>query len=203
MGLYARYILPRVVHLACSLKENMRQREKVVPRAQGRVLEIGIGSGLNLEYYDASVVELVWGLDPSMEMWGLARPSTDTLAFPVEFIHAGAEDIPLEKNSVDTVVTTYTLCTIPEVESALGEIRRVMKPDARLVFCEHGLAPDERIRRWQNRLNPVWRKLGGGCNLNRDIPALLVGAGFHILELRKRYMPGWKPANFNYWGCAT
>ena len=202
MGLYSKYLLPRIIHFSCGLKPSMRQREKVVPRARGRVLEVGIGSGLNLPYYDAKEVQQVWGLDPSRELWALARDNARGADFGLEFLEGVAEDIPLENDSVDTIVLTYTLCTLPQIRPAMEEMRRVLKPGGQLVFCEHGLAPDARVRKWQHRLNPVWKKLGGGCNLNRDIPELLTGGGFRIGKMDTMYIPGWKPGCFNYWGVA-
>ena len=203
MGLYDRYILPKVVHFTCGLKPNMRQRAKVVPHAHGRVLEIGIGSGLNLPYYDSAKVSKVWGLDPSPEMTQLARRAAVSLPFEVEFIGSPGDEIPLEDSSIDTVVVTYTLCTIPDTAPALRQIRRVLRPRGELVFCEHGAAPDASVRRWQNRLNPMWKRLGGGCNLNRPIPALIEAGGFRIKSLDTMYIPGWRPASFNYWGAAV
>lgn len=203
MGIYQRYILPKLVHFTCSLKPALKQREKVVPLAEGRVLEIGIGSGLNLPFYAPGKVQHVWGLDPSKEMWALARKKVGVVDFDVQFIAAPAEKIPLDDGSADTVLVTYTLCTIPEVLLALGEMRRVLKQGGQLLFCEHGAAPDESVRRWQDRLNPIWRGLGGGCNLNRPIPSLLEQAGFKIREMDAMYIPGWKPASFNYWGTAS
>lgn len=203
MGLYSRYILPRVVHFTCGLKPNMRQREKVVPRARGRVLEIGIGSGLNLPYYDSAKVSKVWGLDPSPEMTQMARRIAGSLPFEVEFIGLPGDEIPLEDNSVDTVVVTYTLCTIPDTTPALRQMSRVLRPGGELIFCEHGAAPDASVRRWQDRLNPIWKRLGGGCNLNRPIPTLIEAGGFQIKSLDTMYIPGWRPASFNYWGTAV
>ena len=170
MGIYQKYLLPRLVHFTCGSKPPMQQREKIVPLAEGRVLEIGIGSGLNLPFYTPGKVKHLWGLDPSQEMWALAQKKLGALDFDVEFIEARAEDIPLGDGSTDTVLFTYTLCTIPDVRSALQEVCRVLKSDGSLVFCEHGLAPDESVQRWQNRLNPLWKRVGGGCNLNRPIP---------------------------------
>ncbi len=181
----------------------MRQREKVVPSARGRVLEVGIGSGLNLPYYDADHVERVFGLDPSPEITRMAANAAARAPFEVEFLTAGGEDVPLDPDSVDTVLMTYTLCTIAQYLPALREMARVLKPGGRLLFCEHGLAPDESVSRWQNRVNPLWRRIGGGCHLNRDIPALLVEGGFKIEGLETMYLPGWRPATFNYWGSAT
>lgn len=181
----------------------MKQREKVVPLAEGRVLEIGVGSGLNLPFYTPGKVKHLWGLDPSRETWALAHDKLGKLDFDVEFIKASAEDIPLDRGSADTVLITYTLCTIPDVISALREARRVLKSDGTLLFCEHGLATDESVQRWQNRLNPIWTRLGGGCNLNRPIPELIQQAGFNIRSIDAMYIPGWKPASFNYWGAAN
>jgi len=203
MGLYERFILPRIVDFTCGMKPNMRQRAKVVPLAQGSVLEIGFGSGLNLPFYDAARVQRVWALEPSTEMWALAQMSVGTVDFPVEFLRASAEEIPLPDRSADTVLVTYTLCTLPDVQRPLREMARVLRPGGELVFCEHGAAPDESVRRWQNRLNPVWRALGGGCNLNRPIPSLLERGGFKLSGLSSRYIPGWRPASFNYWGRAV
>ena len=203
MGLYSRYILPRVVHFACGLKPNMRQREKVVPHARGRVLEVGIGSGLNLRFYDSTKVSKVWGLDPAPEMTRMAERAARSLPFEVEFIGLPGDQIPLEDNSIDTVLVTYTLCTIPEPTPALRQMSRVLRPGGELIFCEHGAAPDASVRRWQDRLNPIWKRLGGGCNLNRPIPALIEAGGFRINDLDTMYIPGWRPASFNYWGTAT
>jgi len=181
----------------------MRQREKVVPRAHGRVLEVGIGSGLNLPYYDAARVSKVWGLDPSPEMIRMARRAAAGLPFEVEFIGLPGEEIPLDEGSIDTVVVTYTLCSIPDTAAALGQIRRILRPGGELLFCEHGAAPDASVRRWQDRLNPAWMRLGGGCNLNRPIPALIEAGGFTIRTLETMYLPGWRPVSFNYWGAAV
>lgn len=203
MGLYSRYILPKVVHFTCGRKPNMRQREKVVPRARGRVLEIGVGSGLNLPYYDSAKVTKVWGLDPSPEMTQMARRSAASLPFEVEFISLPGDEIPLEDNSVDTVVVTYTLCTISDTTPVLRQISRVLRPGGELIFCEHGAAPDASVRHWQDRLNPIWKRLGGGCNLNRPIPTIIEAGGFRIKSLNTMYIPGWRPASFNFWGIAV
>jgi ubiquinone/menaquinone biosynthesis C-methylase UbiE len=202
VGFYAKYCLPKVVHFTCSLKPTMRQRRKVVPLAEGRVLEIGIGSGLNLPFYDESKVTHLWGLDPSGEMWEIAEKKRGGESIPVEFLEAGAEEIPLDNGSADTIVMTYTLCTIPDALASLSEMRRVLRPAGQLVFCEHGEAPDDSVRKWQDRLNPVWKRFGGGCNLNRRIPSLLEEGGFSVQRMEATYLPGWKPASFNYWGTA-
>ena len=203
MGLYGKYVLPRVVHLACSARPNMRQREKLVPLASGHVLEVGMGSGLNLPFYDARRVTKVWGLEPSPEMSKMASAAVEAVAFDVEFVSAGGEQIPLDSESFDTVLMTFTLCTIPDAERALREIARVLKRGGQLLFCEHGAAPDAGVRRWQNRINPLWRRLAGGCHLNRDIPGLIRRGGFEITRMDTMYIPGWRPASFNYWGAAA
>jgi ubiquinone/menaquinone biosynthesis C-methylase UbiE len=203
VGLYERYVLPKLVHLACSTKPSMRQRAKVVPLAEGRVLEIGIGSGLNLPYYDAGKVTKLWGLEPSPELTRMAERLAGSVDIDVEFIGLPGEEIPLEDTSVDTALITYTLCTIPDTEAALRQVARVLRPGGRLIFCEHGAAPDARVRRWQDRLDPVWTRLAGGCHLNRAIPRLLEQGGFTVEGLETMYLPGWRPATFNYWGTAT
>jgi ubiquinone/menaquinone biosynthesis C-methylase UbiE len=203
MGFYDKYLLPKLVHFSCSQNPSMRQREKIVPLAQGRVLEIGIGTGLNIPFYDAQHVTHLWGLDPSAEMWSIAQKNAAEHHLDAEFIQSGAESIPLDSNSADTVVMTYTMCTIPDIHSALDEIKRVLKPGGKLIFCEHGQAPDESVLRWQNRLNPFWTKLSGGCNLNRPVPRLLEQSGFKSNDIQTMYLPGWKPAAFNYWGTAV
>ena len=203
MGLYNKHILPNLVHFACSQQPVMRQRQKIVPLARGRVLEVGLGSGLNFPYYDASQVSKVWGLDPSPEMIEMAGKRARAVNFEVDFLPLTGEEIPLETNSADTVLVTYTLCTIADVDRAMQEMARVLKPDGELIFCEHGVAPELSVRRLQNCINPVWKRIGGGCHLNREIPALIERGGFRIREMQAMYIPGWRPASYNYWGTAT
>lgn len=202
MGFYDERVLPHLINCACSTKPNRKQREKVVPLAEGDVLEVGIGSGLNLPYYDAGKVRKIWGLEPSVGMRRKARPRARASGLDVEFIDLPGEQIPLESGSVDTVLVTYTLCTIPDAVAALEGMRRVLKPGGKLLFCEHGKAPDEPVRRWQDRLNPGWARLAGGCNMNRDIPALLVEGGFEITVDERMYIPGLRVLSYNYWGSA-
>lgn len=203
MGFYDKHILPRFINCACGAKPIMKQREKVVPQAHGTVLEIGIGTGLNLPYYDASRMQRLIGLDPSEESWVLAGERAAHVDFPVEFIGLPGEEIPLEDASVDTVLITFALCTIPDPVAALHGMARVLRPGGSLVFCEHGKAPDAGVNKWQNRINPFWRRLAGGCNLNRDIPAILGEGGFRITELEQSYLPGTpKFAGYNFWGRA-
>lgn len=202
MGLYNSYVLPKVIDWTCGSIPMMRQRQKVVPFASGKVLEIGIGSGLNLQYYDSKKVKHLTAIDPSLKVWERNKFDTNILSFEFKFIEAFAEKIPLENLAFDTVVITYTLCTIPDTNMAFEEIRRVLKPKGKLVFCEHGKAPDKNIQKWQNRINPVWKRLGGGCNLNRNIPEIIEKNGFTFESLETMYLPGWKPASFNFWGLA-
>jgi ubiquinone/menaquinone biosynthesis C-methylase UbiE len=203
MGFYDRYILPPLINLACSSKPNMKQRQKIVPLAEGEVLEIGMGSGLNLGFYDPDKVRKVWGLEPSEGMRQLARKNFDGAKLQLEVIDLPGEEIPLDTNSIDTVVVTYTLCTIPDARRALQGMHRVLRPGGKLLFCEHGLAPDEAVQRWQNRINPAWRRLAGGCNVNRDIPQLLKSTGFHVDLDERMYIPGVRFLSYNYWGSAV
>ncbi len=202
MGLYDKYILPKAIDWACSQNPNKRQREKIVPLAKGNVLEIGIGSGLNLPFYDGERVKSIMAIDPSIEVWEKNNVDVQKLPFEFDFLEAFAENIPVDNISVDSVVVTYTLCTITDIHQAFEEIRRVLKPNGNLIFCEHGKAPDKHIERWQNRINPLWKKLGGGCNLNRDIPSIIRDNGFKTNTMESMYIPGWKPLSFNYWGTA-
>ena len=199
MSVYGKYILPWGVNLACGGKPIARQRAKIVPRAKGEVLEVGIGSGLNLPFYDTAKVKKVWGLEPSPEM----RRMAEGVARKVAFLELPGEEIPLPDDSVDTVLVTYTLCTIPDVAQALRQIRRVLKPGAELLFCEHGLAPDNGVARWQNRIDPLWSKVSGGCHLNRPIDVLIASAGFRMADMETMYMPGPRTHGFNYWGAAV
>ncbi|PLW82711.1 SAM-dependent methyltransferase [Kineobactrum sediminis] len=203
MGFYERRVLPYLINCACGSAPIMKQRQKLVPRATGTVLEIGIGTGLNLPFYDASRVERLIGLDPSEKSWDLAAKRASHLDFDVEFIGLPGEQIPLADASVDTVVVTFSLCTIPDPVAALAGIGRVLRPGGELLFCEHGKAPDEGVCRWQDRLNPLWKTLAGGCHLNRDIPALLSDAGFATQAMESMYLPGTpRFAGFNVWGSA-
>ncbi len=203
MNFYEEYCLPHLIDFACRLKVVQAQRKKVVPAAEGRVLEVGMGSGLNLPFYDPARVEFVWGLEPSAGMRKKARGNLAHAPFEVRWLDLPGEEIPLEDNSVDTVLLTYTLCSIPDWHSALQQMRRVLKPGGKLLYCEHGEAPDEQVRRWQERLNPAWKRLAGGCNLNRPIPTYIEESGFQIQMQNAEYLPsGPKIAGFNYWGVA-
>ena len=203
MGIYERYVLPHLISCACGNKEIRSQRQKVVPLAEGRVLEIGMGSGLNLPFYDRDKVELVWGLEPSEGMRRKAQGNLRKSDVEVRWLDLPGEEIPLENDTVDTVVLTYTLCTIADWQRALEQMRRVLKPGGALVFSEHGEAPDESVRRWQSRINPFWNKVAGGCHLNRPIPRFLEQGGFAVDKVETRYLAGPKWASFNYWGTAA
>ena len=202
MGFYSSQVLPRLVDLTCSSRPNRRQREKVVPLAQGEVLEVGFGSDLNLPFYDTTRVSRLWALEPERGMRRLAASAVAESTLEIEFLDLPGEQIPLPDASVDTVLMTYTLCTIQDPQTALRGMARVLKPGGRLLFCEHGAAPDANVRRWQERLNPVWRRFAGGCNLNREVPRLLSDGGFSIDQVETMYLPGWRPGTFNYWGAA-
>ena len=199
MNLYNKYILPSLIISGCNKKPQMKQREKIIPNAKGKVLEVGIGSGLNLSFYDPDKVTELVGIDPSLELWEKRQPIKD-LGFHYEFIKGVAEDMPFGKDNFDTIVITYTLCSIPDFQSALESLRKVLKPNGKFLFCEHGKAPDKSVILTQNAINPIWKLIGGGCNINRDIPSIINGNGFKILNLETMYVPGWKPVSFNFWG---
>ena len=204
MGFYDRFILPRLVTCACGTKPILKQRQKVVPMARGTILEIGLGAGHNIPHYDHNGVDKVIGVDPCEVSWRLAQPRVQAAPFDIEFLAGSAEEIPLEDKTMDSVLLTFSLCTIPDPAAALSEARRVLKPGGHLLFCEHGRAPDTSVARWQDRVNPVWRMFFGGCNLNRDIGAMIREAGFEVEDLQQMYLPGMpKIASFNVWGKAS
>lgn len=202
MRIYSRYILPGLIDWACSQPTGMLLRERVIPLARGRVLEVGIGSGKNLPYYQGPEVEHLTAIDPLEELWERKQVELGSLEFEVDFINGSAQQIPFPENTFDTVVSTSTLCSIKKVDEALKEMYRVLKPGGKLLFDEHGAAPDAGLARHQNRLNPVWKRISGGCNLNRNIPALLESAGFTTEGLAEGYQKGWKPTSYHYWGVA-
>ena len=189
MGIYERYILPRFINLACGTGVFRYQRAKLVTMARGVVLDVGAGSGHNFPYFDPTRVEKLYALEPSEGMRKLARKRAQSLQFPLEWLDLPGEQIPLDDASVDTVVLTFTLCTIPDWQAALAQIKRVLKPDGKLLFCEHGLAPEPNVQRWQNKINSSWKKCAGGCNLNRPIIDYLREAGFTIQEMNTGYLP--------------
>ncbi|MBB6522799.1 class I SAM-dependent methyltransferase [Pseudoteredinibacter isoporae] len=204
MSIYDRYLLPHLLDLACNTKPVRYQRRKVVPQAHGRVLEIGMGSGLNLPYYNADNVEMIWGLEPSEGMREKAQKNLAHSPLNVEWLDLPGEEIPLEDNSADSIVLTFTLCTIPGWQQALEQMRRVLKPGGDLLFAEHGRAPDHKVRARQDRYNPTWKKFAGGCNMNRPIVEMISDSGFQIKQLDSAYLPSTpKVLGFNYWGRAV
>jgi ubiquinone/menaquinone biosynthesis C-methylase UbiE len=201
MAFYRDVLLPRLCHLSMRNRRLLPYRKRAIALAEGRVLEIGVGSGLNLPFYGHAVRE-IWALDPTPQLIAMARKLAGASAVPVTFIESSAEAIPIDDNSVDTIVTTWTLCTIPQSIAAIGEMRRVLRPSGRLVFVEHGLSPDKGVRWWQDRLTPAWRCVSGGCHLNRPITRMIEEGGFLLDRLETGYMPGPKPLAFMYEGSA-
>lgn len=194
--------MPHLVRWACGANPVRRQRAKIIPTARGRVLELGVGSGLNLPHYDPERVDQVLGLDPSPGLLDSARDAARAAPFEVELVEGSAERLPFEDAGFDTVVVTYSLCSIPDVGAALAEARRVLRPDGALLFIEHGLAPDAEVARWQRRLDRYWTVCAGGCHLDRDMPRLIEAAGFAVESLESIYLPGVRWLNYNVWGTA-
>jgi ubiquinone/menaquinone biosynthesis C-methylase UbiE len=201
MGFYSRFILPTIIDKVMDDKQAAEFRARMVPEAEGRVLEIGMGSGHNLPFYGDGVTSVV-GLEPSAELMAMARKRAADKSLDIEFVGESAEAMPFENASFDTVLTTWTLCSIGDASAALAEMRRVLKPTGRLIFVEHGLAPTSGVVAWQNFINPIWRPLAGGCNLNRPIDRMISGAGFTIDGLETAYMKGPKPLSYTYLGRA-
>jgi ubiquinone/menaquinone biosynthesis C-methylase UbiE len=187
MSFYEDHIVPALVSFACSMPAISKERSRIVPEANGTVLELGFGSGHNAPFYDRAAIKKLFALEPSEGMRRRAAKRVAGLPFELEWLDLNAEEIPLDAASVDTVLVTYALCTIPDVARALKGARRVLKPGGKLVFLEHGAAPDEKVRRTQDRLNAIWGKLGGGCNLNREPARLIEAAGFAIEQIDAHY----------------
>ena len=201
MGFYRDHVVPWLIDRAMANEELLDYRRRVVGAARGRVLEIGIGSGHNLPFYGPGVTGIL-GIEPSQRLISQARQRANATKQIVDFLHGSAEAIPLEAGSIDAIVTTWTLCSIPDVAAALGEMRRVLKSDGELLFVEHGHAPDRPVARLQDLLTPAWQHIAGGCHLNRPIEALIQAAGFRTTELRTGYAPGPRPFTFMYEGRA-
>lgn len=201
MSFYEKWILPPILDLIMQQRQLVKYRKSVVGEACGQVLEVGAGSGLNFPFY-GDQVERVFALDPSPRLLGFARKRAVTTKMPIELVLGSATAIPLADNSIDTMVMTWTLCSIPDAPAALAEMRRVLKGDGELLFVEHGLAPDPAVERWQHRLTPAWRHIAGGCHLDRKMDDLIRSAGFDLRKLQTGYAPGPRPMTFMYEGCA-
>jgi ubiquinone/menaquinone biosynthesis C-methylase UbiE len=200
---YNKYVLPRLIDLGMRNKESSRLRAECIPQARGSVLEIGIGSGLNLPFY-SSQVRSVRGIDPSMELQRMAATKASTVSFEVQFLRQSAEQpLPLADSSIDTIVMTWSLCSIPNPEIALQQMKRVLKPDGRMIFIEHGRSSDPAVVAWQDRMTPVWKRVAGGCHLNRNIDRLIRTAGFRIIEEKKFYLAGPRAMTYTYQGIAS
>ena len=201
---YETKVVPKLLTVLCNTKPNHYQRKKVVPLATGDVVEIGVGPGLNLQYYNSEKVNKVIGIDPSDELNKIAKKNADKVNLDIEFNLSSAESIDLPTSSVDSVVCTFSLCSIPDPNKALNEIFRILKPGGKYFFCEHGISPDTTTRVFQNVTNIFYPKLSGGCHANRDIPKLITDAGLNIIEKDTMYLPGSvKFLGYNYWGVAV
>ena len=201
---YDRHIMPRLIGCACASKPIMKQRVKVVPKAAGKVLELGIGGGLNLPFYDPAKVESVSGVDPSDELRAFALAAERPSGLKVDIQKGTAEDLPFENASFDCVVCTFTLCSVQSPSAALAEAKRVLKPGGRFLFCEHGLAPDASVAKWQRRLEPAWKAIAGGCHLTRPITTSVLGAGFSVAQVERMYLPGTpRVLGWSEWGEAV
>lgn len=203
MGFYNTHIMPRFIDFACGMAVMSEKRKQVVPAAEGRVVEVGIGSGLNLPFYDPTRVERVVGIDPDEAMWKRSAKRRAAARVPVERIGLSGEQIPLDDSSADTVVITYSMCTIPDPVAALTEMRRILKPGGKMLFVEHGASKDASIRKWQDRIDPIWKKLAGGCHSGRPIVDYVREAGWKIERLEEGYVPGPKVLGYQYWGSAV
>ena len=203
MGFYERRILPRLLHFAMRQEQLAEYRRRAIPGARGRVLEVGVGSGLNLPLYGAGATEVI-GLDASPQLLEMARETASRVTGrSIELVEGTAESMPFDDASFDTVVVTWTLCSIPNASAALREMRRVLEPSGRLLFVEHGRSPDAKVVRWQERLTPAWKRMAGGCHLDRPVRELIESAGFHIEKLETGYAKGPRPMTFMYEGAAT
>lgn len=200
---YDRFVLPRLLKCACSAPPIMKQRAKVMPKAEGRVLELGIGMGMNLAFYDPARVSTVMGVDPSPELRAIAEAAQRDPRLTVKVENGTAEALPFEDRSFDTVVCTFTLCSVCSPPQALAEARRVLKPGGRFLYCEHGLAPDPGVAQWQRRIEPVWKRIAGGCHLTRPVTSAIQAAGFRVEQVDTMYLPRTpRFAGWNEWGAA-
>lgn len=201
MGFYSGWLFPRLLDLVMQQQQMIPFRRRIGNAATGRVLDVGIGSGLNLPFYGGQI-ESVLGVDPSSELLHFAEERAHNVSTPVELLRASGEALPIEDRSIDTAVVTFTLCTVDNATTTLAEIRRVLKPGGRLLFAEHGRAPERGVARWQDRLTPIWRRIAGGCHLNRKPDDLIRSAGFRIEALDAGYLKAPRPMGFVYAGSA-
>jgi ubiquinone/menaquinone biosynthesis C-methylase UbiE len=202
VNFYDRWLLPPFLDLVMRQTQLEKYRREVLAAASGRVLEIGVGSGLNFPHYD-NEVETVIGVDPSPRLLAMARRRADAANLQALLLQGSALAIPLPDSTIDTVVMTWVLCSINNPRAALREMRRVLKPDGILIFVEHGLSPEPRIERWQHRLTPIWCHVAGGCHLNRKMDDLIRSAGFDLIDLRTEYASGPRPMTYMYLGRAS
>ena len=200
MSLYEKYFLPKLLDCCCGMEGFQKKRAQVIPKVSGRVLEIGIGSGLNFDFYDFEKVTEIVGVDPAVSSVAIAKSRALNYQSKISFIETSAESISLESSSFDSVVIGYSLCTIPDPMQALAEVHRLLKPNGSIFFIEHGLAPEPNVQKWQKRIAPFWKKIGGGCNLDRNIEELILASGFRFKKLKKKYIKGPKIASFLYYG---
>ncbi len=201
MNFYDHWVLPPILDLAMRQSQLSKYRREVVASASGRVLEVGVGSGLNFPFY-GNDVEIVVGLDPSPRLLTLAGRRAAAAGPRIALLQGSAAAIPVADRTMDTVVMTWTLCSIADPGAALCEMRRVLRPNGRLLFVEHGLAPEPGVERWQHRLTPIWRQVAGGCHLDRKIDDLVRSAGFNLTNLRTEYADGPRPMTYMYLGSA-
>lgn len=201
--LYNRYVCPHVINLAMQTKPFRKQREKVIPQASGRVLEIGIGSGLNLDFYNISRISEIFAVEPDSVLLEKAKIKAKLNNISLNIKRLSAESLPFDDAFFDTVVSTYTMCSISELNSVMVEIKRVLKNDGSFIFSEHGKAPDDNIHKWQKRLNPIQKRIGGGCCLDKDIPKIIINSNFKLQKINSMYVPGPKFLSYHYWGTAV
>jgi ubiquinone/menaquinone biosynthesis C-methylase UbiE len=202
MSLWSRHVVPFLVEKACRSTTILEERRRWIPRARGTVLELGVGSGLNLAFYDAAAVTRVTGIDPSAALLARAAPRASTAPVPVELVEAAAEHLPFAAGAFDSIVVTYTLCSVADPLAALREVRRVLRPGGDLIVVEHGLAPDASTRRWQHRITPLWRRVAGGCRLDRDVGEILRAADFATDQVDAAYTDGASWLSYTYQGIA-